>query len=112
MEQTLTVVFDSQVLRLERPLDLEPDVRHEITLREKHASKDKDVWEVLESRVGSAGAPSNWIEEHDHDLSGMPKRSSVNVCNERRFLHGVIETKSPRFCSGSFIFLVRRIETL
>ena len=34
----------------------------------------QDAWDVLESLAGSVQAPSDWSAQHDHYISGRPKR--------------------------------------
>jgi len=57
------------------PLDLEPNTRYLITIRDaSSAPMDGDAWDVLESLAGTVEAPHDWASEHDHYLYGAPKR--------------------------------------
>jgi hypothetical protein len=35
---------------------------------------DANAWDVLEQLIGAVEAPADWANEHDHYLSGAPKR--------------------------------------
>jgi hypothetical protein len=75
MNQTLTVVFDGQVLHPETPLELQPNTRYLITIQDVPAPAiEGDAWDVLESLIGTVNAPPDWSREHDHYLYGTPKR--------------------------------------
>ncbi|MCW3095884.1 MAG: hypothetical protein JWL77_1502 [Chthonomonadaceae bacterium] len=43
------------------------------------ASTEGNAWDVLEELMGTVTAPADWSEEHDHYLSGTPKRRSGNA---------------------------------
>jgi hypothetical protein len=61
MEKKVTVVFDGSVLRPDRQLDLAPNTRYVITIRElNETSSPPDAWDVLEAMVGTVEAPSDW----------------------------------------------------
>ena len=70
MSERLTVIFDGQVLRPEVPLDLKPNTRYEITIRESVDRGEQDAWETLAAEVGAIEAPSDWSINHDHYLYG------------------------------------------
>ena len=75
MSQTITAVFDGQVLRPDAPVDLEPNARYVLTIEPAAtAPPPGDAWEVLERLTGTVEAPSDWAAEHDHYLYGVPKR--------------------------------------
>ncbi len=75
MTKTMTMMFDGQVLRPESIVDLEPNQRYLITIQPIQTPDESgDVWDVLESLVGTVEAPSDWAIEHDHYLYGTPKR--------------------------------------
>lgn len=57
MGKTITAIFDGTVLRLESPVDLEPDTRYLVTV------------EALRAR-------DDWAQEHDHYLYGTPRRQT------------------------------------
>jgi len=75
MSQTLTAVFDGDVLRPDTPLDLEANKRYIITIEtEPDTVTEGDAWDVLEAMAGTVEAPADWGSEHDHYLYGTPKR--------------------------------------
>ncbi len=75
MSQVVTVIFDGQTLRPEKPLNLTPNQKYEIVIKtEKSTSEKKDGWDVIESLIGSVSAPEDWSIEHDHYLYGSAKK--------------------------------------
>jgi len=50
--------------QLERPIASAPDA----------VTVENNAWSVLDSLIGCVDAPSDWAEEHDHYISGTPKR--------------------------------------
>ena len=75
MSQTLTAVFDGNVLRPDSPLNLEPNKRYVITIQSvEQPVAQENAWDVLEAMTGTVAAPSDWSSEHDHYLYGTPKR--------------------------------------
>ena len=77
MDETLTAVFDGEVLRPDTPTDLEPNTRYVITVRKASAQAAAgDAWDVLDEHAGTLEAPEDWAAEHDHYLYGTPKRGS------------------------------------
>jgi hypothetical protein len=48
-----------------------------ITLRQQHQPTEKDVWDVLESLIGTVDAHADWSAEHDHYLYGTPKHQGI-----------------------------------
>ncbi|MSS70320.1 MAG: DUF104 domain-containing protein [Candidatus Latescibacteria bacterium] len=73
--ETLTAVYDGQVLRPEHPVDLKLNARYVVTVeREVQGTEGQSAWDVLEKLVGSVEAPEDWAAEHDHYLYGTPKR--------------------------------------
>lgn len=36
--------------------------------------QEGDVWDILESLIGSIEGPSDWASQHDHYLYGTPRR--------------------------------------
>ena len=78
MEKNLTVLFDGEVVRPASPVDLKPDTRYEITVRDMPSPPKKaSVWEVLDKYTGSIEGPGDWSIEHDHYLYGTPKRNET-----------------------------------
>ena len=66
MSQTLTVVFDGEVLHPDTPINLEPNQRYVITIQPEVTSVKKgDAWDVLEKFAGTVEAPVNWASKHD-----------------------------------------------
>ena len=77
MSQTLTAVFDGDVLRPDSPLNLEPNTRYVITIQSVEQPVTlENAWDVLEAMTGTVEAPRDWSSEHDHYLYGTPKRQS------------------------------------
>ncbi len=75
MIETLTAVFDGEVLRPERPSDLKPNTRYRVIIEEEvHQADGESVWDLLEGLTGTVEAPDDWASEHDHYLYGTPKR--------------------------------------
>jgi|GEM_PF-360228 len=78
ISKTVTAIFDGRVLQPELPLDLEPNSRYVITIREvAPASLDDSAWDVLEKLTGVVDAPSDWAMEHDHYLYGTSKKHAT-----------------------------------
>lgn len=74
MSETLTAVFDGQVLRPDSPLNLEPNKRYIITIQATdQPGNESNAWDVLEAMTGTIEAPSDWSSEHDRYLYGTPK---------------------------------------
>ena len=74
MSQTVTAVFDGEVLRPDTPLDLEPNARYVLTIQPAPSGSEHNVWDTLEQLAGTVDAPPDWSSEHDHYLYGTPKR--------------------------------------
>jgi len=75
MAQTVTAVFDGNVLHPDTPLDLEPHTRYVLTIQpDSSIDVDGDAWDVLERLTGTVDAPPDWSSEHDHYLYGTAKR--------------------------------------
>ena len=80
MTRTLNTIFDGNVLRPLEVVELTANHRYVITIEDDTPSSSaRDAWDVLESLAGSIVAPSDWSLEHDHYLSGSPKRSETQV---------------------------------
>ena len=74
MSQTITAVFDGNVLRPEAPVDLEPNQRYRLTIEPAVSGESTgDVWDALERLASTIDAPSDWSAEHNHYLYGVPK---------------------------------------
>ena len=80
MNETLTVIFDGQVLRPDTPLNLEPNKRYIITIQSTVESvQEGNAWDVLEEMTGTIEAPKDWSVEHDHYLYGTPKHQDETM---------------------------------
>ncbi|WP_424096329.1 hypothetical protein [Moorena producens] len=71
----VTAIFDGEVLRLDRTVNLEPGKRYAIAIETevKTVVTSQNAWDVLEAFAGTVEAPSDWAMEHDHYLYGTPK---------------------------------------
>lgn len=79
MSQTVTVVFDGQVLRPESPIALKPNQRYVITIQPEPVDEPlNDGWDEIAALAGTVEAPEDWAAEHDHYLYGTPKRSMTD----------------------------------
>ncbi len=77
MLQTITVLFDGEVLRPLTPLELTPDTEYVITIDTvvpPSLLANGDAWQLLETLTGTVNAPADWSAEHDHYLYGIPKK--------------------------------------
>ena len=75
MDETLTAVFDGEVLRPEGPIDLTPNVRYRVTVEQEVAAlAGENAWDILARLTGTVEGPTDWAAEHDHYLYGTPKR--------------------------------------
>ena len=80
--QTITAVYDGQVLRPEAPLDLTPYARYRVTITpigedaERPGDDELTAWDILDTLAGTVEMPPDWSLEHDHYLYGTPKRYS------------------------------------
>ncbi|QSJ16481.1 hypothetical protein JYQ62_32975 [Nostoc sp. UHCC 0702] len=80
MNETLTVIFDGQVLRPDTPLNLEPNKRYIITIQSTvEPVIEANAWDVLEEMTGTIEAPKDWSVEHDHYLYGTPKHQDETM---------------------------------
>jgi hypothetical protein len=76
MVQTVTAIFDGEVLRPESSVNLKSNTRYVLTLEEAPVQEaEQSVWDFLEELAGSIEAPADWSEEHDHYLYHTPKRN-------------------------------------
>ncbi len=77
MPQHLTVIFDGEVFRPEKPIDLLANARYQVIIEEESQQKNQDeqdnLWDLLESVAGTIETASDWASEHDHYLYGVPK---------------------------------------
>ena len=74
MSKTLTAIFDGDVLRPDSPLNLQPNTRLVITIQSvEQPAGQENAWDVLEAMTGTVEAPSDWSNQHDHYLYGVPK---------------------------------------
>ena len=75
MQTTIMAVFDGEVLRPERPVELKPNTRYRLTVeQEVQEVGGPSAWDILEKMIGTVDAPEDWAAEHDHYLYGTPKR--------------------------------------
>ena len=78
--QTITAVYDGQVLRPEAPLDLKPYARYRVTItpvaEDGQGEPGEDLWTFLDRVAGTVEMPPDWSVEHDHYLYGTPKRGT------------------------------------
>ncbi len=77
MQQTLVVIFDGEVFRPEEPIDLQPNVRYEITVtsvteagQHENDSRPLRRYAALAQDLGI----EDLAAQHDHYLYGTPKR--------------------------------------
>jgi hypothetical protein len=78
MSQTVTVVYDGEVLRPLTPLALEPDRQYRIVVSDDAPDAAGD-WSAVESLIGSIELPEDWSAEHDHFLYGSPKSHGISM---------------------------------
>lgn len=75
MVTTVTATFDGQVLQPDWPLELEVNTRYLITVHKIPTKPENGTaWGILAEFTGTIEAPSDWSEEHDHYLYGVPKQ--------------------------------------
>lgn len=73
--KTLHAIFDGKVLRPEKIVDLEPNVRYLVMVKREEAIMNKEsLWDVLSEFSGTVEGPKDWSKEHNHYLYGVPKR--------------------------------------
>lgn len=77
MVQRVRVLFDGEVFKPEQPLDLEPNVRYQVTIEavlDSDQRPEEDLplqrYAVLARDLGVADLAA----QHDHYLYGTPKR--------------------------------------
>lgn len=82
--QTITVIYDGEVLRPETPLELRVNARYRVTIvptvveeHEADSNKEGDLWDLLDELAGTIEMPPDWAAEHDHYLYGTPKRGAT-----------------------------------
>jgi len=74
MPKSLHVVFDGVRLRLEEPVDPEPNARYLATIKRKETIDKQNVWDVLSKYARTVEGLDDWSEEHDHYLYGVPRK--------------------------------------
>jgi hypothetical protein len=75
MTKKIEALFDGEVLRPEGEIDLKPNVRYMLIVKQVVQQKEgRNVWEVLQELNGVIKGPRDWSVEHDHYLYGTPKR--------------------------------------
>lgn len=62
MTRTVEAIFDGEVLRLEEPLDLEPNTRVRVTVEEKGATETKCKSFLRTARSLNLDGPPDWSE--------------------------------------------------
>ncbi len=76
MKQTIDVIFDGEVLRLQQPLDLIPNTSYRVTIEDLAAppiSEQGGPFDRILALAQDLGIP-DLAEQHDHYLYGTPKR--------------------------------------
>jgi len=75
MSITVETIYDGKVLRPLAPVDLIPNNQYSITIDvpESAAPATDDAWAVLESVTGTYDGPTDWSNEHNHYIYGIPK---------------------------------------
>lgn len=78
MTQTVEVYFDGEALRPQTPLKLDLNRLCSVVITDEQPAQEAapDAWQVLEALTGTVDAPEDWSAEHDHYISGAPKRVS------------------------------------
>ncbi|MBI5214432.1 MAG: antitoxin family protein [Ignavibacteriae bacterium] len=75
MQQTITAMYDGEVLRPDEPVRLQPNSHYRITIEEtKEKANGQNLWEFLKRTTGTIEGPKDWSAEHDHYLYGVSKR--------------------------------------
>jgi predicted DNA-binding antitoxin AbrB/MazE fold protein len=77
MAQTVTVIYDGQVLRPQEPIDLEPNATYRVTIEEDTRQTEVDVMPEVFRRIVERARDlgvGDLAEQHDHYLYGVPKR--------------------------------------
>jgi len=77
MTATLTAKFDGKALLPESPVDLKPDARYVLLVKEELPAEaaSADPWDVIESLIGTVAGPEDWARNFDHYLYDAPRRS-------------------------------------
>jgi hypothetical protein len=73
---TLTAKFDGKALLPESPVDLKPDARYVLLVKEELPAEapTADPWDVIESLIGTVPGPEDWARSLEHYLYGVPKK--------------------------------------
>ena len=77
MTKTIVAVYDGDVFRPVDPLDLEPNVKYQVTIEpmdREQTAEVADAWHTLSKLSGTIDAPADWSSEHDHYIYGTPRR--------------------------------------
>jgi hypothetical protein len=74
MARTVTVVFDGEVLRPTKPLDLQQDKEYQVTIEEAAETRDEQFPLAKLARFRVSTGIGDLAEQHDHYLYGTPKR--------------------------------------
>lgn len=78
MTQTVEMYFDGEALRPQTPLKLDLHRLYSVVITDERPDREAapDAWQVLEALTGAVDAPEDWSAEHDHYISGSPKRAA------------------------------------
>lgn len=74
MTKTIEATFDGAAFRPDTPPELAQGTRWRLTVQSLPDTGERSVWSLLADAAGSIDAPADWAAEHDHYLSGSPKR--------------------------------------
>jgi hypothetical protein len=77
MERVVDVIFDGEVLRPVKPLDLERDARYRVFIEEVEPGDELPDGPGILDDILDLAMPfgvSDLAEQHDHYLYGTPKR--------------------------------------
>jgi hypothetical protein len=74
MTRSLDAIFDGEVLRLEKPLELRPNTRVRITLEVDEPEQDAEPYSFLRTAQAlELDGPADWSERVDDYLYGYGK---------------------------------------
>ncbi|HLK55230.1 MAG TPA: hypothetical protein VKU00_01620 [Chthonomonadaceae bacterium] len=74
-QTTLTRVLEEiKTLAPEELRMVELAVQSQLNRPANDSASPSNAWDVLEELIGTVDAPADWSEEHDHYLSGAPRR--------------------------------------
>jgi predicted DNA-binding antitoxin AbrB/MazE fold protein len=78
MTRSIAVVYDGEVFRPVEPVDLPPNTRGRVTIRDQaeeqpFTAPPRSVQQIL-ARARALDLPTDLAAQHDHYLYGTPKR--------------------------------------